>query len=215
MRVFRPGLGRHVREQCIGHVLRLPKRRHTHAARGQLSSLELLQVGGAKLPVELARRVKAGLGCELQQVYGMAEGLVCYTRSADSEETVLTTQGRPMCPDDELRVVDAMGNDVETGAVGELWTRGPYTIRGYYLADDANRQAFSSAGFYRTGVLVRLTKTGHVVVEGALRGHPVDGASSVRLRISPARKSRIDHRAVARRSGRATGRKRRGTDRTP
>jgi len=134
-----------------------------------LASLKLLQVGGAKLSVELARRIEGELGCSLQQVYGMAEGLVCYTRSDDSSEIVQTTQGRPMCPDDELRVVDSQGKEVEPGSVGELWTRGPYTIRGYYRADSVNRDAFSADGFYRTGDLVRLTSTGHVVVEGRVK----------------------------------------------
>jgi 2,3-dihydroxybenzoate-AMP ligase len=144
-----------------------------------LASLELLQVGGAKLGAELARRVEAGLGCKLQQVYGMAEGLVCYTRPEDSEQTVLGTQGLPMCPDDELRVVDAAGNDVPAGAVGELWTRGPYTIRGYYRAGEINRQAFSVDGYYRTGDLVRLAETGHVIVEGRVKDQINRGGEKV------------------------------------
>jgi len=147
--------------------------------RGMLSSLSLLQVGGAKLGVELARRVEPGLGCKLQQVYGMAEGLVCYTRPEDSEEMVLGSQGRPMCPDDELRVVDPAGDDVEAGAVGELWTRGPYTIRGYYKADEINRDAFSADGYYRTGDLVRLTPTGHVIVEGRVKDQINRGGEKV------------------------------------
>jgi 2,3-dihydroxybenzoate-AMP ligase len=147
--------------------------------RGMLSSLLLLQVGGAKLALELARRVEPGFGCKLQQVYGMAEGLVCYTRPEDSEETVLGTQGRPMCPDDELRVVDPAGDDVEIGIVGELWTRGPYTIRGYYRADEINRDAFSVEGYYRTGDLVRLTPTGHVIVEGRVKDQINRGGEKV------------------------------------
>jgi 2,3-dihydroxybenzoate-AMP ligase len=147
--------------------------------RESLASLALLQVGGAKLSAELAGRIEPGLGCKLQQVFGMAEGLVCYTRPEDDQETVRTTQGRPMCADDELRVVDAQGNDVERGAVGELWTRGPYTIRGYYRADDINREAFSADGFYRTGDLVRLTLTGHVVVEGRVKDQINRGGEKV------------------------------------
>ena len=45
-----------------------------------LSSLDVLQVGGAKLLPETARRVWPTLGCTLQQVFGMADGLVNYTR---------------------------------------------------------------------------------------------------------------------------------------
>jgi 2,3-dihydroxybenzoate-AMP ligase len=132
----------------------------------RLEPLALLQVGGAKLNIELARRVRPELGCALQQVYGMAEGLVCYTRLDDDDELVLGTQGRPMCDDDELRVVDAQGAAVPEGESGELWTRGPYTIRGYFRAPDANRAAFSADGFYKTGDLVQRLASGHLIVVG-------------------------------------------------
>ncbi|MEV4222974.1 AMP-binding protein [Nonomuraea sp. NPDC049725] len=129
-----------------------------------LSSLEVLQVGGAKLAAETARRVRPELGCRLQQVFGMAEGLVNYTRSDDPDEIVETTQGRPISPDDEILVVDDDDRPVPPGEVGHLLTRGPYTIRRYY--GDSDPGAFTADGFYRTGDLVRVTPTGHLVVEG-------------------------------------------------
>ncbi|MEV6522217.1 (2,3-dihydroxybenzoyl)adenylate synthase [Longispora sp. NPDC051575] len=131
-----------------------------------LSSLEVLQVGGAKFSAEAARRVGPALGCAVQQVFGMAEGLVNYTRLDDPEDIVTGTQGRPISPDDELRVVDEDDEPVWPGEVGHLLTRGPYTIRGYYRADAHNARAFTRDGFYRTGDLVRLTDGGYVVVEG-------------------------------------------------
>ncbi|MEF9907260.1 (2,3-dihydroxybenzoyl)adenylate synthase [Streptomyces sp. P9-A2] len=131
-----------------------------------LGSLALLQVGGARLSPDVARRVRAGLGCELQQVFGMAEGLLCMTRPGYAPERVDTTQGRPLCPDDELRVVDEDRRDVPPGGTGELLTRGPYTLRGYYRAPEHNKTAFTADGFYRTGDLVRLTADGDIVVEG-------------------------------------------------
>lgn len=136
------------------------------APAGGLSSLEVLQVGGAKLDPELATELVEGFGCTLQQVFGMAEGLVCYTRLGDSPGVVLETQGRPMCEADELRVVDANGDPVPDGEVGDLQTRGPYTIRGYYRAPEHDRSAFTADGFYRTGDRVRLRPDGNLVVEG-------------------------------------------------
>ena len=59
----------------------------------QLASLKLLQVGGAKLGETLAARIQNEIGCQLQQVFGMAEGLVNYTRLDDDERHILTTQG--------------------------------------------------------------------------------------------------------------------------
>jgi 2,3-dihydroxybenzoate-AMP ligase len=132
-----------------------------------LSSLCLVQVGGAKLLPEAARRVRPELGCRLQQVFGMAEGLVNYTGLDDPEELIVSTQGRPISEHDELRIVDPAGQPVRPGEVGSLETRGPYTIRGYY--GDADPAAFSADGFYRSGDLVRQLASGHLVVEGRVK----------------------------------------------
>ncbi|MGA8942617.1 MAG: (2,3-dihydroxybenzoyl)adenylate synthase [Thermoactinomyces sp.] len=131
-----------------------------------LSSLQVLQVGGAKFSSEVARKVRPAFGCTLQQVFGMAEGLVNYTRLDDPEEIIVNTQGKPMSPYDEIRIVDEDDVEVEPGQVGQLLTRGPYTIRGYYKAEEHNAKAFTSDGFYRTGDLVRMTESGYLVVEG-------------------------------------------------
>lgn len=132
----------------------------------ELASLKLLQVGGAKFGAEAARRVLPELGCRLQQVFGMAEGLVNYTRDDDDDELLLNTQGRAISPHDEVRVVDDEDRELPDGEVGHLLTRGPYTIRGYYLAPEHNERAFTPDGFYRTGDLVRRLPSGHLVVEG-------------------------------------------------
>lgn len=131
-----------------------------------LSNLQVLQVGGAKFSAEAAKRVKTVLGCTLQQVYGMAEGLVNYTRLDDPEDITVHTQGRPMSPYDEVRLVDEDDVEVAPGEVGELLTRGPYTIRGYYKADKHNEKAFTTDGFYRTGDLASMTPSGYLVIEG-------------------------------------------------
>ena len=132
----------------------------------QLTSLKLLQVGGAKLGETLAARIPAEIGCQLQQVFGMAEGLVNYTRLDDDEQHILTTQGCPMSPDDELWVADDDGNPLPVGETGRLMTRGPYTFRGYYQSPEHNAAAFDKDGFYCSGDLISLTEDGYVKVEG-------------------------------------------------
>jgi 2,3-dihydroxybenzoate-AMP ligase len=132
-------------------------------------ALDVLQVGGARLDNVLAKSLVHHFGCRLQQVYGMAEGLVNYTRLDDSLESVCTTQGRPMVPEDEVRIVDGADRDVSEGEVGQLLVRGPYTIVGYYRASEHNQLAFTSDGFYRTGDLVRRTPEGDFVVVGRVK----------------------------------------------
>lgn len=129
-------------------------------------SLGALQVGGARLAPEVARRAEAVLGVRVQQVFGMAEGLLNYTCLDDSEAVRAMTQGRPMCPDDEIRVVDPAGDPVPAGDMGALLTRGPYTPRGYFRADEHNTRSFTPDGWYRTGDIVRLDPSGNLVVEG-------------------------------------------------
>ncbi|CNF96123.1 bifunctional enzyme MbtA: salicyl-AMP ligase [Mycobacterium tuberculosis] len=131
-----------------------------------ISSLELLQVGGAKFAAERAAEVPGTLGCQVQQVFGMAEGLLNYTRLDDPADLVEQTQGRPLSPADEIRIVDANGEPVAPGEVGELLTRGPYTLRGYYRAPEHNARSFTPDGFYCTGDLVRQLPSGHLIVEG-------------------------------------------------
>lgn len=129
-----------------------------------LSSLRVVQVGGARFKPSGGRRLGPALGCVLQQVFGMAEGLICYTRLDDPAEIIAETQGRPMSPADEIRVVDDNDRPVPEGDPGHLLTRGPYTIRGYFRAEGHNRRAFTPDGFYRTGDIVRQLPSGHLVV---------------------------------------------------
>ncbi|WP_306292951.1 (2,3-dihydroxybenzoyl)adenylate synthase [Streptomyces tsukubensis] len=147
--------------------------------RYDLSTLDVLLVGGAKYSEEAARRLEPALGCRLQQVFGMAEGLVNYTRLDDDHETVVTTQGLPISPDDEIRVVDDTDRDVPEGEFGHLLTRGPYTIRGYWRAPEHNARSFTEDGFYRTGDIVRRTPTGHLVVEGRAKDQINRGGEKV------------------------------------
>lgn len=134
--------------------------------RPDLSTLEVLQVGGARLSDAVAADVEPVLGARLQQVFGMAEGLVNYTRLDDPEDLVVTTQGRPISDLDDVVVVDDDDRPVDDGNEGHLLTRGPYTIRGYYRAPHADADSFTAEGFYRTGDLVRRLPSGHLVVTG-------------------------------------------------
>ena len=134
--------------------------------RPQLDSLELMQIGGARLAVSLAERVPTCFGCQLQQVFGMAEGLVNYTRLDDDDWHRTYTQGYPMCPDDEVFVVDTDGQPLPAGTPGHLIVRGPYTFRGYYRAPIHNEFAFTDEGFYVSGDIVEMTEDGYLKVVG-------------------------------------------------
>ncbi|MFI6277217.1 (2,3-dihydroxybenzoyl)adenylate synthase [Streptomyces sp. NPDC050988] len=144
----------------------------TEAASGcgrDLSSLRHVHVGGSVLSPELAARIGPALSCRVQQVYGMAEGLICYTAPDAPDEVAHGTQGAPISAYDELLVVGPDGEPVDPGEIGELLTRGPYTPRGYYGVPDQNALSYTPDGWYRTGDQVRITPNGHVVVCGRVK----------------------------------------------
>lgn len=142
-------------------------------------SLRLLQVGGAKLGAEDARRIRASLTPGLQQVFGMAEGLLNFTRLDDPDEVLECSQGRPLCADDELRIVDDTGTEVAPGEEGELLARGPYTLNGYFAEPDVNGASFTGDGFFRTGDRVRRRADGNLEVTGRVKDVILRGGETV------------------------------------
>ncbi|MFQ5923326.1 MAG: (2,3-dihydroxybenzoyl)adenylate synthase, partial [Anaerolineales bacterium] len=132
-----------------------------------LSSLEVIQSGGQRLQPEVRRRTKELIpSVTVQENFGMAEGMLMFVRLDDPEDVRMETVGRPISPDDEVRLVDDNDNEVAPGEVGEFLARGPYTLRGYYGAPEHNRRAFTADGFYRSGDLMRQHPSGNYLVEG-------------------------------------------------
>lgn len=123
--------------------------------RYDLSSLRVVQNGGARLAPELRRRIRTRLRCTPQEIYGTAEGLINMTRLDDPDDLLLESSGAPVSELDEIKVLGPGDREVPDGEPGELVVRGPYTIRAYYDAPEANARAFTADGFYRMGDVVR------------------------------------------------------------
>ena len=132
-----------------------------------LSSLRVIQSGGQRMQPEVRIRTKQLIpSATVQENFGMSEGMLFFVRLDDPEDVRLETCGRPLSPDDEVRLVDDEGKEVPPGEVGELTCRGPYTLRGYYGVPEYNARQFTPEGFYRSGDLMRLHPSGNYVVEG-------------------------------------------------
>ncbi len=140
---------------------------HPAAGDFDLGSVRVVQSGGQRLqPETRVRAERVFRNVTVQENFGMAEGLLMFVRLEDPPEVRLETVGRPICPDNEVRLVDEDGADVPDGEIGELWARGPYTLRGYYNAPEHNQRSFSPDGFYRSGDLMWRHPSGNYVVAG-------------------------------------------------
>jgi 2,3-dihydroxybenzoate-AMP ligase len=132
-----------------------------------LSSLKQIQSGGQRMQPEVRLRTRELIpSAFVQENFGMSEGVLMFVRVDDPEEVRLETCGRPVCPDDEVKLIDDEGRQVAPGEVGEMACRGPYTLRGYYGVPEYNARQFTPDGFYRSGDLMRLHPSGNYIVEG-------------------------------------------------
>lgn len=136
--------------------------------RYDLSSIRKLWV--AMTPPDLHVKAREILHCDSMQVFGMAEGLCTSTRPSDPLEIKLNTQGRPISEADEVKIVDPeKGVELPVGQVGEMICRGPYTLCGYYKAEERNREAFTEDGFYHSGDLCKLDALGNLTWCGRIK----------------------------------------------
>lgn len=134
-----------------------------------LSSLRRVIGGWSSEDPDIPRFLEA-FHCDGVKTYGMTEGLVCWTRWSDPPELRLHSDGRPVSEADELKLVDPeTGTEVPIGHAGEMWCRGPYTIRGYYKAPERNQEAFTPDGYYRTGDLMRIDAQRNVFWVGRIK----------------------------------------------
>ena len=135
-----------------------------------LSSLKMIQSGGQRLQPEVRLKTRELIpSVFVQENFGMSEGVIMFIRRGDPEDVLLETSGRPVSPDDEIKILDEDDNEVEPGDVGEFCVRGPYTLRGYFGVPEHNARAFTTDGFYRSGDLMRMHPSGNYIVEGRIK----------------------------------------------
>ncbi len=112
-------------------------------------------------------------GAPTWPLFGMTEGLLAYCNASDPDEAQYTTVGRPLSPHDEVRILEpGSEKELPDGEIGELAIRGPCTISGYFDAEERNKVAFTSDGFYRSGDLMRIKVIAgkrYLVFEGRLK----------------------------------------------
>jgi non-ribosomal peptide synthetase component E (peptide arylation enzyme) len=102
-----------------------------------------------------APKLRATTGADAFHIFGMTEGVITFTQPGDPQEMLDQTVGRPVHPQDEIRIVrPGSRTPVAEGEMGEAQFRGPYTIHGYYDAPERNAEAFTDDGWYCSGDLM-------------------------------------------------------------
>jgi 4-coumarate--CoA ligase len=122
------------------------------AVKDQFESLDWAVCGAAPLSKELQAAVKRKLRkTVVSQTWGLSETTGSMTVCPRDQAPDVEGSVSMLVPNGEARIVDDEGRDVEVGARGEIWVRGPNVTEGYWKNDKANQEAFVDGGWFRTG----------------------------------------------------------------
>jgi len=144
-----------------------------------LSSLKSGMMGGAPCPIEVVKGVINDMGCNVCIGYGITETspLITLTRYDDPPEIRAESVGKPL-PGVEVKIVDEDRNELTTGEIGEIATRGN-VMKGYYNMPDKTEEAIDEEGWYYTGDLGKIDLNGYVYVTGRKKDMIIVGGFNV------------------------------------
>jgi long-chain acyl-CoA synthetase len=155
-------------------------------ADADISSLREVFYGASPIAEEVLVSCLRVFKCRFTQVYGMTEttGAICALLAEDHDPDgprryLLRSAGKAL-PGVELRIVDPdTGTDVERGSVGELWTRSPYTMLGYWEKPDETHRAIDAEGWLRTGDAGYLDDEDYLFLHDRIKDMIVSGGENV------------------------------------
>jgi len=124
---------------------------HPDVAAHDLSSLEVIAIGGAAPPEDLVRRMRA-YASRVSVAYGSTEtvGHVTFTPPGASDEQIGNAIGLPV-PEYRMRLARADGTPVAPGEEGEIQIAGDFHFRAYFRRPEATAETFTPDGWLRTG----------------------------------------------------------------
>jgi len=124
--------------------------------------LQFIAAGGTALQKSVAINWEKLTGKIISEGYGMTEASPMIT-SNPYGATKLGTVGIP-APSTELRIVDEKGDVLALGEVGEIQTRGPQVMKGYYNKPEETANTITKDGWLKTGDIGKLNEDGYLQI---------------------------------------------------
>jgi fatty-acyl-CoA synthase len=136
-----------------------------------LSSLRVMNGGGAAMPAAVADRLEKEFGIVFAEAYGLTETSAA-SHANPPERAKPQCLGIPIFGVDS-RVVDPTTlKELPPGEIGEIITHGPQVFKGYWRQPDATAAVFvefEGKTFFRTGDLGRMDEEGYFYITDRLK----------------------------------------------
>lgn len=145
-----------------------------------LSSLRTGEMAAAPCPVEIVRRIRTEMNCDVLVAYGMTETSATLTMAdfSDPDEYRAETVGRAL-PGMEIKIVDDKRREVPRGEVGELACRSVGLMKGYYKREKETREAIDEEGWFYSGDLATMDEQGYVRIVGRKKEMIIRGGFNI------------------------------------
>jgi acyl-CoA synthetase (AMP-forming)/AMP-acid ligase II len=131
---------------------------------GERSRLRLVRAGTQPLPAHTREEAERRLGAAILDNYGMSEAHSIAASGLGADDRREGSVGKPL--DIALRVLDEGEGEVPAGVSGAIVVRGPTVMGGYLDDPEANAEAFTADGWFRTGDLGFLDEDGFLFITG-------------------------------------------------
>ena len=186
---FEPGKALEAIEQGITRFFIVPAAlqmviQHPKAAATDFSRLKYVMYGAAPIPLELLREAVTTIpNAGFMQCYGMTEttGTIAVLPPGDHElagNERMRSAGRAV-PGVEIKIVDAAGNDLPLGVVGEIVTRSTANMAAYWNLPEASAATRSADGWVRTGDAAYMDADGYVFIQDRVKDMIISGGENV------------------------------------
>jgi long-chain acyl-CoA synthetase len=159
-------------------VVRQPRAREV-----DYSCLKFMMYGASPIPLDLLKECMEVFGCGFVQMYGMTEtnGTIVALPPEDHDpkgNARMRAAGKAL-PGVEIAVWDEEGNPAPTGQVGEIVTRSPANMTGYWGKPDATAKTIDANGWLRTGDAGYLDEDGYVFIHDRVKDMIISGGENI------------------------------------
>jgi acyl-CoA synthetase (AMP-forming)/AMP-acid ligase II len=152
---------------------------HPERRRFDLSSLETISYGGAPAAPELVRKIWEEFGALPGNGWGMTETTATVTSHVGEDYLNRPDSAGPPVPVADLRIMSLdASRELPVGEVGELWSKGPQMVKGYWNKPEATAATFVD-GWVRTGDLARLDEEGFLYIVDRAKDMVIRGGENI------------------------------------
>ncbi len=151
---------------------------HPDFEKTDTSSLKSVGGGGAQIQPDLVDKIEKSGSGRPGTGYGMTEACGIITMNSADYFVDKPESAGPAMPCFEAQCVDANGNPVAQGEVGELWVRGAQVIRGYINRPEATDESITD-GWLHTGDIARIDKDEFIFIVDRAKDMVLRGGENV------------------------------------